>query len=155
MCVLLCVCAGRERLLYAVFPTCFETENPRTGRVIKTHTATHCNPLQHTTTIHSNTQQHTATYCKTLQHAVTHCNTLQHTATHCNTLQHTATQDWPRHTGECKGIRGMRALQYTATRYNILQHRTRHVTKASARGCGPPQPKQQRCASTACSRRVI
>jgi len=42
--------------------------------ISRTHTATHCNTLQH------------------MQHTATHCNTLQHTATHCNTLQHTATR---------------------------------------------------------------
>jgi len=45
---------------------------------LDSHTATHCNTLQHT--------QHTATHCNTLQHTTTHCNTLQHTATHCNTF---------------------------------------------------------------------
>jgi len=55
-----------------------------------THTATHCNTLQHTAThCNRNTSPHThtATHCDTLQHTATHCNTLQHTATHCSTLQ--------------------------------------------------------------------
>jgi len=83
---------------------------------IATHTATHCNALQRTTTLY-NTLQHAATRCNTLQrygrgphtnlprkesrvvyicrmtlqHSATRCHTPQHTATHCNTLQHTAT----------------------------------------------------------------
>ena len=55
-----------------------------------------CNTLQHTATP---CKTHTATHCNILQHAATNCNilqhttrhTLQHTATYCNTLQHTAT----------------------------------------------------------------
>jgi len=53
-----------------------------------THTATHCNSLQHTATHRctSASLMHTATRYNTLHHTAT----LQHTATHCNTLQHTA-----------------------------------------------------------------
>ena len=95
------------------------------------HTATHCNTLQHTATTlqqpapHCNKLQHYNTdtqqerpgtgLCikypkpiRTLQHTATHCNTLQHTATHCNTLQHTATH--------CN------TLQHTAIHCNTLQH---------------------------------
>ena len=40
------------------------------------HTATHCNTLQHILETHPFTAlQHTATYCNTLQHTATRCNT--------------------------------------------------------------------------------
>ena len=48
---------------------------------IRTHTATHCNTLQHTAT-HYN--RYTSTYLYVLD---AYAHTLQHTATHCNTLQ--------------------------------------------------------------------
>ena len=50
------------------------------------HTATHCNTLQHTA-IHYNTQFVTPDEGEgdVRGRMLTHCNTLQHTATHCNT----------------------------------------------------------------------
>ena len=62
---------------------CRESETPQ---YTATHTATHCNTLQHAAT----KQQHTATHGNPLQHLATLCNTRQHTTTNCKTLQHAA-----------------------------------------------------------------
>jgi len=90
-----------------------------------THTATHCNTLQHTA-IHTQTPYRQETFrneCNTkmpfgrmrqcslhillrnrLRQTATDCSRLQQTATHCNTLQHTATH--------CN------TLQHTAAHFN-------------------------------------
>ena len=98
----------------------FALSGPRTSKTHPSHTATHCNTLQHHTAAHCNTllqgpleltsaslfKISSATQCNiTLQQytATTHCNIPQRTATHRNILQHTNT------------------LQRTATHCNALQ----------------------------------
>jgi len=96
-----------------------------------THTAIHCNTLQHAVINHSRVvfYQDTATHCNTLQSTATHCITLQHTAqhcnlpfkdsllyTHCDTLQHSTA-----HCNTQSAVQGYCSV-HTATHCNTLQH---------------------------------
>ena len=64
----------------------------------ETHTAKHCNTLQHMSQPvrgHFSASEQTHNCCQreaTAANCATYCNTLQHTATHCNTLQHMSQQ---------------------------------------------------------------
>jgi len=94
---------------------CRESETPQ---YTATHTATHCNTLQHAAT----KQQHTATHGNPLQHLATLCNTRQHTTTNCKTLQHAARAPLlcsRLHTYTRVHI--CNTLQHTATHCNTLQ----------------------------------
>ena len=111
---------------------------------ISSHTATHCNTLQHTfsegltTTLQLYTND---IYIPRghLGYLGTQRNTLQHTATHCNTLQHTffegldttlqlCTNDiYLICLGDTLGISSQHTTQHTATHCNTLQHTATYV----------------------------
>jgi len=118
-----------------------------------THTATHCNIIQHIATQY-NTLQHSAAQIWVRMMMPTQ-HTLQRTATHCSTWQHTAAQTWVHvmmlnatHTAthcikpqliatrcstnmgahdDAKRKRHYNALQHTATHCNTLQHTAAHL----------------------------
>ena len=89
------------------------------------HTATHCNPLQHTATLYC---------CFATQHTATFCNTLLHTSTYYNTQGIDQSADpWLTAVYSYFGKERfpptsalIESLQHTSTYHNTLQHTATH-----------------------------
>jgi len=94
------------------------THHTRTWTHDMSHTATHCNTLQHTATVvwlQQSNHDTSHVHRRDITWHVTHCNTLQHPATHCNSSMTSAIQS--RHIS-CPYARchmTCHTLQHTAT----------------------------------------
>jgi len=121
---------------------------------VETHTATHCNKLQHTATV----KTYIYIYIKPTHHghAIVLSKTLQHTSTQ---LQHNATVINPsslalEHNLSC---RDMSVAQHTATHCNTLQHSATHCnTKRPCESpCNTLHDRRIHCAKWMVSRNTL